>query len=83
MLNEPIDQFRKWKQTSTQCDCGSWYAILYNESWLCNNVDCRRERDISEEVLRFSVKRHIIKGKTWSKKLHRYVTNKDIKAGRV
>ena len=83
MKDEAGAQYRKWKQTHSQCDCGSWYAILSNESWICNNVDCGVPRDVSEVKIAFGVKMHIIKGKTWSKKLHRYVTAQDVQAGRV
>ena len=78
---------REWKQIDTSCICGSFYIIKKNEDWHCNKCGFKRTTDYeickSKPEILFNQKKRKIVGKTWSKKLHRYVTQADIKAGRV
>lgn len=30
-----------WKMSQARCKCGSWYKIIIDGSWVCNNAECR------------------------------------------
>ena len=73
----------KWIQLSRPCKCGSWYAKENEKGiFVCNNKNCLSVKNIEKiNFSNFKQKKHI--GKKWSKKLHRYITNNDVKKKRI
>ena len=66
------------RQSSVQCECGSWYRDVDSYCNMCGKY-------VKEPYTKEKKKRVIgyRPGKIWSKKKHRYLTQKEISEGQT